>query len=294
MTITYLESDELRVGVDPGYGARVVSLIDRRSGREWMTAGSNSPNTGEQAQYSGAEAVAWDECFPTVGVWDARQTPWRRPLRDHGDLWGRPWQVVSSDAVSLKTTYTGDEYVFTRELRIKGPRLVASYAVANKTTEPLPYLWALHSLFAVTPGDWIEVPDQQPIHASFMSQKGHQLPGGVIEWEKPNDRLSFRLDEVQPPSSQFMGKFLIGGIPGGEARLGRSGQWLEIAWDDRVDSLGIWITYGAWPEPGGHQEVALEPTSARANDLGEAIAAGAMPLAPGETREWQVTLTVTP
>src|SRR5690606_9863016 len=130
------------------------------------------------------------------------------------------------------------------------------------------------------------------IHASFMAQEGRMIGGGVVAWDMPHAPLSFSLDEVQPPSSTFMGKFLIGGIAGGRARLGRPGQWLEISWDDRLDSLGIWITYGAWPQSGGHQEVALEPTSAAANDLGEAIAAGALPLAPGETREWQVTLMV--
>src|SRR5664279_4148592 len=89
--ITWIENDKLRVGIAPAYGARVVSLLDKTSGREWITQGVRSGNTGEDAVYLGAEAVGWDECFPTVGPWDASATPWRRRLRDHGDLWGRPW-----------------------------------------------------------------------------------------------------------------------------------------------------------------------------------------------------------
>ncbi len=66
---------------------RVTSLLDRASGREWMTAGGQSPQTGDDAVYLGDEAVAWDECFPTVGRCNVSATPWRRTLRDHGELW---------------------------------------------------------------------------------------------------------------------------------------------------------------------------------------------------------------
>jgi len=58
-----IENDRLRVAVTPAYGARVVSLLDKLSGREWMTTGPESPNTGEEVRYWGDEAVAWDECF---------------------------------------------------------------------------------------------------------------------------------------------------------------------------------------------------------------------------------------
>lgn len=71
MRTIVIENEYLRIGVTPDYGARVISLFDRLGGREWMTQGRESPNTGEDATYLGQEAVAWDECFPTVGAWDA-------------------------------------------------------------------------------------------------------------------------------------------------------------------------------------------------------------------------------
>eukprot|EP01035_Chromulina_nebulosa_P062854 gene62854-85963_t len=83
MSITILENQHLRVGVTTQFGARVVSLFDKASGREWMTQGTESTNTGEAAVYGGPEAVGWDECFPTVGASDASSTGWQRRLRDH-------------------------------------------------------------------------------------------------------------------------------------------------------------------------------------------------------------------
>jgi hypothetical protein len=105
--------------------------------------------------------------------------------------------------------------------------------------------------------------------------------------------LPFPLDRVQPPDIAFAAKLAAGHLPAGRARIGKPGQWLDYAWDASIRDLGIWITYGAWPPPANdHYEVALEPQSAPADHLGEAIAAGAPPLDPGETRRWQVTLTV--
>lgn len=290
MGTVFIESDAVRVGIATDYGARVVSLLDKRNGREWMTQGEQSPNVGEDAVYSGDEAVGWDECFPTVGVWDGAETVWGRRLRDHGDLWGRPWQVDSSSSRDLTTTYTNESFTFRRTLTLDGAALTAHYAVTNHLDEPMPYLWALHSLFAVRPGDRIDL-GVDAVHASFMAEKGRMLGSGTVAWVEKDERVSFPLNEVQPPSALFASKFLVAGRPESRARLGQPGQWLELEWDDRLDSLGVWLTYGAWPQPGGHNEVAIEPTSSAANDLGEAIRAGAVPLAPGERREWQVTLT---
>lgn len=290
MGTVFIESEAVRVGIATDYGARVVSLLDKRNGREWMTQGEQSPNVGEDAVYSGDEAVGWDECFPTVGVWDGAETVWGRRLRDHGDLWGRPWQVDSSSSHDLTTTYETESFTFRRTLALDGATLMARYEATNHLTAPMPYLWALHSLFAVRTGDRIDL-GVDAVHASFMAEKGRMLGSGTVAWVEKDERVSFPLNEVQPPSALFAGKFVVAGRPASRARLGQPGQWLEIEWDDRLDSLGVWLTYGAWPQPGGHNEVAIEPTSSAANDLGEAIRAGAVPLAPGERREWQVSLT---
>lgn len=294
MATIVIENDYLRVNVAAGYGARVTGLFDKNSGREWMTAGAPSSNVGEDAVYAGDEAVAWDECFPTVGAWDGGTTPWRRRLRDHGDLWGRPWTVEKASGESLVLGFEAKEFRFVRTLGLEGPTLIADYSVSNRSGDRLTYLWALHALLAVRPEDRIEIPGASKVICSFMALGGERLPNAEVTWDGPNDGVPFRLDEVQPETTNFAGKFLAGGLPGGRARIGQAGQWLEYQWDDSIRDLGIWITYGAWPAPGpgAHYEAALEPQSALANDLGQAIETGAKPLAPGEERRWQVRLTV--
>lgn len=290
MRSIFIENPNLRVGVTPDYGARVVSFIDKLSGREWIAQGSESANTGEDAVYLGDEAVGWDECFPTVSPCDASATAWGRRLRDHGDLWGRPWRVDAASAETLALSYADRQFRFSRELSLRGAALVASYAVENLSGEPLPYLWALHALLAVTPGDRIELPGVDKVRATYLTLGGAMRSIPELGWAGRSDPLPFSLDEVQPATAAFAGKFFASGLR--SARVGRPGQWLEIGWDNSIEDLGIWLTYGGWPAPGGHQEAALEPTSSSADDLGDAIAAGAVPLAPGERRNWRVTLTL--
>jgi galactose mutarotase-like enzyme len=292
MSVTFIENAALRVGVNVGYGARVVSLFDKAAGREWVTQGAASANTGEDADYSGDEAIGWDECFPTVSPWDASATNWGRRLRDHGDLWGRAFQVDAASATALTLSYADPQFRFTRELRLDGTTLIVRYAVENRLARPLPYLWALHALLAVTDKDHIVLPGVDSVRPTFMALRGQTIAAPTLNWPELDGKLPFSLDAVQPANSLFAGKFFASGA-GRLARVGHTGQWLEIAWDASIQHLGTWFTYGAWPSPGGHHEIALEPTNASADDLGQAIDSGAPPLTPGERREWQVSFSVT-
>jgi galactose mutarotase-like enzyme len=194
----------------------------------------------------------------------------------------------------LALSFASTQFHFARSLHLDGGTLIARYSVTNLDREPLPYLWALHALLAVEPDDTIELAGVDKVRASSLSLGGRRLPVGELSWSGRSDMLPFTLDKVQPARSVFAGKFLVNGLAGSVARVGHPGQWLEISWDQSIEHLGIWLTYGGWPAPGGHHEAALEPTNSPADDLGQAIDAGVVPLAAGERREWCVTLTVGP
>ena len=288
-----IESEAMRVGVLPAYGARVVTLLDKRTGREWLQQGGQSANTDEGADYLADEAVGWDECFPTVSPWDATNTPWQRPLRNHGDLWGRPWTIDSQTASALTTSYVAPAFRFSRMIGVEGAQLTATYTVVNRSQAPLPYLWALHGLLIVTPEDRIVLPDVATVTATYLTLDGRTGRTPSFAWPDTDGVLPFALDEVQPASRNFAGKLYASNIAGHRAVIGHGEQYLVIGWDEAIDHLGIWLNYGAWPSAGGGHHIALEPTTAAADHLGEALATGnAVTLAPGASTSWTISMTL--
>ena len=287
-----IESEAMRVAVLPAFGARVVSLLDKRSAREWMFEGGQTSDTGEDAVYGADAAVGWDEWFPTVSPWDASQTAWQRRLRDHGDIWGRPWTVDAHDARSLTTTYATAEFAFSRSLSVDGPVLTAAYRVENRMAVEMPFLWALHGLLAATVADRVDLPGRTAVSTTYLARAGKSFSVPAVPWPGSRLELGFDLDEVQPEAAGFAGKFYD---QGGERRaaLGHGDQWLVMGWSPPIDALGIWLNYGGWPDPPRGHHIALEPTTAPADHLGEALRTGeATWIKPGAAATWTITLTL--
>ncbi|MET3898036.1 galactose mutarotase-like enzyme [Devosia sp. UYZn731] len=289
-----IENAVVRVVIDPAFGARVLSLLDRRSGRDWMAKGPQTANFGEGAVYLADEAVGWDECFPTVSPWDASGTAWGRTLRDHGDLWGRRWSVDAHASDRLACSYGDADFRFSRELSLAGETLTARYCIENLSDDALPFMWALHGLLAVTPQDRIAMAGVDKVSASYLSRNGETLVSPELAWPGPGAPLDVPLDAVQSAASHVAAKLYASQVPAATASVGGRNGWLDIGWDNReIAHLGLWLNYGGWPEPGNGHCIALEPTTAPADHLGQALEQGtAVLLAAGASKTWSVTLTL--
>jgi galactose mutarotase-like enzyme len=292
MAVLTIENAAVQVAIDPALGARVLSLLDRRSGRDWIFKGPESTNIGEDAHYRADEAVGWDECFPTVAPWDASATPWARKLRDHGDLWGRPWSVDAQSTESLSCSYSDGDFRFSRTLSLAGETLTASYRVDNLSDAELPFLWALHGLLAVTEDDRIALDGIDTVRSSYLSRGGETIVASELRW--PDADL--QLDVVHPAASHIAAKLYASHLPTAQASVGGRKGSLDIGWDNsEIAHLGLWFNYGGWPAPGNIHHLALEPTTAAADHLGQALDQhSAITLAPGAAKSWSVTLRLRP
>ena len=141
-----LDNNRVRVIVVPALGARVISLTDRFSSREWLVAGDPPADpaawAGREAVFDGDVAFGWDECLPTIVRCPDPLDPSAPPLRDHGDQWGRPTQVTAEGEVLVARWASGTwPYRFTRRLRLDGPRIVAEYELGesrrSRAADPL-------------------------------------------------------------------------------------------------------------------------------------------------------------
>ncbi len=319
-------SDRVRIVVCPALGARVLSLVDLWTGREWLVAGkppSSGPNgdapawSGPDAVYGGAVAFGWDECLPTVAPCPDPGDPAGRPLRDHGDLWGRPAEVRPEGPVLAATWVVerpaggGSPYRFTRRLRLDGGRVVADYELENRGPADLPVLWSMHPLLALEAGARLDVEGLVSVRVTQATGLPIAPVPGRADWpETPGtDGRPVALDVVRDAAAgtalkAFGGWELYGswdsasgeGLPGVAAAVQPDGARLELTWYAPIaPNLGIWLSDGGWPGLPAEPRVqhALEPTTSPDDDLASAMAADrALVLAPAERVAWSATLRV--
>jgi hypothetical protein len=318
-----LEVDDGRVQliVCPALGARVLRLVDLWTGRDWLVAGE-PPAAGpdgtattwraDDAVYGGDVAFGWDECLPTVAPCPDPGDPSGPPLRDHGDLWGRPAEVAGRGTEVTATWHRArGPYTFRRRLRLDGPRIVAEYELLNHGSAPLPVLWSMHPLLALEPGARIEV--EGLVSVLVSSAAGLPLPQvpGRASWPQTpgTDGKPIVFDVVGDPGAGTAVKLYGGwglygswdasigeGLPGVAALVQPDGSRLELAWYAPIaPNLGIWLNDGGWPPPPAVPRVqhALEPTTSPDDDLAAAIAARRALVVGAEERvAWSATLRV--
>jgi hypothetical protein len=321
-----LANDRVRIVVCPALGARVLSLVDLWTGREWLVPGEppaagpggDAPAwSGRDAAYAGAVAFGWDECLPTVASCPDPADPAGAPLRDHGELWGRPAEVSSQGAV-LAAAWAAEHrsgapgpYGFTRRLRLDGPRVIAEYELENRGTDELPVVWSMHPLLALEPGARLEVEGLVSVRVTHATGLPIAPVPGRADWpETPGtDGRPVALDVVREAGAgtalkAFGGWELYGswdaatgeGLPGVAGVVQPDGARLDLTWYAPIaPNLGIWADDGGWPvEPDAPRvQHALEPTTSPDDDLASAIEAGrALVLAPAERVAWSATFRV--
>ena len=270
-----LGNDHITLTLAPEFGARVTALTDRASGRQWLVPGDCTGG----ATYLGDQARGWDECFPTVAPCD--HPAWGGPLRDHGELWGRSWRI-SGDSARCTATYDDRRFAFSRSLHLTGATVVADYKVTNRGDCVLPYLWSQHALLATTPADRIVLHGVSAIRAQ----------GQPVDW--PNHRAR-DLSAVGTADDGFALKLYGEAQNASRAEVSGRDAGIRFDWSGHdVPAFGLWLDYGGWPAGKPVHQVALEPTTAAADDLAQAEVMGrARQLAPGQSHVWSVRITLT-
>ncbi|RME44119.1 MAG: DUF5107 domain-containing protein [Chloroflexi bacterium] len=293
-----LENETIRIIVVPHIGAKLVSLFDKRSGREWLVDSGDRPlkPIPYGASFVEQDMSGWDEMFPTI-VPCSYPAPGTRSgvhLPDHGEVWALPWTIEAATSRALQLSVDGVAlpYRLTRTLSfIAHDGLEMHYKVVNLGEEPMPYIWAAHPQFVCSEGAEIRFPPAiREVCNTIPAEWGWGEPESRFDWpEAINPRgRRVRLDQVGPPSLQQGRKFFT--LP--DARPGWAGlirqphaDWLRLEWDpERVPYLSVWVDEGAL----SHESVvALEPTTGFYDSLEVAWNKGLVTiLEPGETQTW--------
>jgi galactose mutarotase-like enzyme len=298
------DNGHIRFTLLPELGAKVISLVDLSSGREWISTQADVVfhRAALDDDYGAYDKSGWDECFPSIGAGFHPTAPWAGTvLADHGELWSRPWHCqVEAESIASSIYGVRFPYRFERRLTLEGHALHADYTVTNLVEIPFPCFWAMHPLFAAEPGMQVLLP--APTTCTCELSTLAPALGSYLErldWPvaRATDGRQVDLSTLRPPEEGFAIKLFTGRLTIGRAALYQpaTGAWLGVSFDCAATPyLGIWLNQGGWPSrERGLNHVALEPAMARADQLDVAMRLDGIPaLPPLGSRSWRVTLVV--
>ncbi len=293
-TLYQLQNERVRIEICPELGAKIVGLTDLASGREWMWTPPDRGDlfrnrTGDPFQDS--TIIGADECIPTIAPshWQGRDLP------DHGEAWSEAWSVdddaFDRGAIVTYLRFPVSPLEMVRAVTLEGSTVRLRYRLTNLADEPTDYIWALHPLMNIHPGDRLLLPAEvKTLRTDAVDLPPWRGRGVVVEWPQPGHGLDLsRLDLGGEGRSM---KLFTEPLKQGLAAIHNeeSGDYLVFAFDAAINNtLGIWINRGGW---NGYQHVALEPGNGAPDPLALAVQDWKRftRLQPGETVRWDLDL----
>ncbi len=290
-----LENDLISCTVIPSFGAKIISLFDKSSGREWLVPCMRKIEQVEfDAHFTEQSMGGWDEMLPTIDscIWKGNSLP------DHGETWQVPWKC-SIKGNSIRTTLqcTIFPFRFSRTISFfSDDTFLLTYDLINEGHEELPWLWAAHPQFYMNLNTRIIFPkeitqmvnviDNDPVFGSA---------GTIVDYPSGKDGNSHNLDVVHISGSPSCRKFYC--LP--ETHIAQAGLVdnenncsLLFRWDsDVIPYCGLWVDEGAY-----HSKpvAAIEPSSAYYDSLPIAEKNKRLPfLSPSESVSWNLYLQMT-
>ena len=299
-----LSGGGLAAVVLPDVGAKIVSLVSERTGREFIWRDPTRPLTvvAPGSSYADHDASGIDDCFPTVDACAYPSAPFAGLfLGDHGDLWSRRWDA-ELDSEQAVFTVAGHTLPFTFEKRIRIDEATESLVVDNTISlsgsGPLAYQWTGHPLLRAEPGMIINLPHGTSARTRFST--GGRLTVDDTQWRWPqapsSDGGAQDVSVVGQPDDGLNEKYwLTAPDHGCVLDFPATDEQLHVRFDPvALPYLAICVNYGGWPEENPGFWVAVEPSTSPYDSLAQTVSAGfGQEIWPGNTHRWTWSLHVT-
>lgn len=280
------ENATLRTVVIPELGGKIVSLLYKPTGKEWMMGSGNRPL--KQPVYGSTftkwDMSGWDECFPTINPCMTGEKG-DIPLPDHGEIWALPWESLTTETkVICSVQGKRLAYRFSRELQLDGDKTVRlAYTVENTGDAPLPFLWTAHPQFKIDEPTDIVLPDAMRNLLCVFGGRKYETGSSYCApkpWTvgKETDGDGRKFYYPHPVSEAWSGLY---------GRTSRNYLLLRTE-VSQVPYWGVWIDQGMCND---RTTIALEPGIGYYDSLERAVTNGtAVTLAPGESAFWHLEI----
>jgi galactose mutarotase-like enzyme len=260
-----LQNDRVDLVVVPRAGGKILDLIDRCSGRDWLWKNPHIPISIAEYGYDFGKELdsgGWDEVLLSVKPGRIRTaTEHIAAIPDHGDLLAAEWTVENLQIDSnndlicdMATTGTSARYRFERRIRIPDNRAVVelSYCLRNDGDEALPNYWCAHPLLAIEPDSVIDIAGNMPLRVEDAETRGISAEETEQHWPSLLLRDGKSLDLAQSFASsaarrEFASKIFVRSPDNGSAGvLLKDGSRLTFRFDPQeLPWLGLWFNNSA-------------------------------------------------
>lgn len=264
------ENEHLRVEIVPRRGGKIISFVNRESGKEWVY---RTDVQWEPLHYGmrweDGDRSGWDEMFPTILACPCPDDPWKGvPYPDHGEVWTLPWDYeIRDDTVRLEVYGVAVPYIFSKVYVLSGKDLKIQYEVRNPTPFAISYLWCAHFLLAIEPGMKLGV---DPTLNSVQYQYSHRgrmasQPYGRSPYPVSGD---IDLSVIEENTGKHAEKYWFEGpLQSGVTSISsqENGDTLVYVFDPAdVPYLAVWANYGAFNQD---YTFAFEPSTGFLDDV---------------------------
>lgn len=160
-----MESERLMVSFIP-VGSRMVSLIDKSSGREFLLQGkSEKCITGTYDSYlPDFDPFGFDEMFPTINECFYEDYPWKGVrIPDHGEVWSLEWDcgIYSDDSLGMSVHGIRLPYRLEKRISFRQDHILRiDYRACNLSPFYMNFLWAAHPMIKVEENSEVILPPE--------------------------------------------------------------------------------------------------------------------------------------
>ena len=247
--IYVLNNADIEIAVVPELGAKIISLKNLRSGRDWLwhpPDGLKLFRNRAGDDFSKSPLAGVDECLPTIAPchWRGRELP------DHGEIWNAAWGVDASalenGILKTRVKLKISPFELERTIELLENEIQIGYQLNNHSASEENFLWALHPLLRLQAGDELELPAST--RALFNGADWVDAIASAVP--EKNCAKAFAM-----PVSEGLAAI----------HNSKTGDRLEFEWNPAENNaLGLWLTRGGWH---GHHHFALEPMNADSDSL---------------------------
>jgi hypothetical protein len=284
--IVRLENASLRVDVAPAVGGRVISLIDKATGYEFLWRNARlklerlPPGSPYDPNFYGGidELIPNDIPEPLNGV----DSP------DHGELWTAALEgALDGESLVLSGVLPLSGLRYWRRMTLRGdsPYLDIDYRIENGAGQRRIFLWKLHAALRIAPGDRIECPARTARVVDLQWSRWHTLE--PFAWPMVEGQRA----DVIPPNNNTVDFLFLYDLQEGRMAWRSATMGLTFAYTFDVNVFPYAWYFASYGGFDGHYTAILEPCTTMPLSVNEAAQLGqSSVLDPGQRIETRVTI----